>query len=379
VNRERAAPPLVLGDRPLSTALRSRTACGRSGLSAAGLETLPRRWPGPAPLERWRDAVPAPGAGTAVLARAPLRVSFGGGGTDLAAYYEPFEGLVVSAAIARYCYVVASRPAVGGVRITSADYGVCETFGPGEPPPVEEPLALASAAIERFWGHGLRERGVDLLLAAQVPPGSGLGGSSAMAVALVRALAAYTGTPLPTREAAELASWLEIERLGRPIGKQDQYASAYGGLNAITFAAERVRVTPLALPTSVLAALESRLLLFWTGRTHDSAAILRQQRAATGTSVVVTEHLHRLKALAADMRDALQAADLDGFGGLLDVAWRHKRALSAGVSSATIDGWYDAARDAGALGGKIAGAGGVDRAGLEGGLLRIRLHRRTGV
>jgi D-glycero-alpha-D-manno-heptose-7-phosphate kinase len=301
---------------------------------------------------------PLPRLGGAVVARAPLRVSFGGGGTDLAPYYERFGGLVVSAALARNCTVVATPTPDGSVRIKSADYGISQSFRRGEVVSVAEPLALPRAAVERFWRNGLAERGVELRLASQAPPGSGLGGSSAMAVALVRALAAYTHTPLDPGRAAGLACWLEIERLGLPIGKQDQCASAFGGLNAITFAREGVDVTPLVLPAGALATLKARLLLFWTGRTHDSAAILRQQRAPTSANGAVTESLHRLKALAAAMRNALVTGDLDAFGRLLDRAWQQKRGLSPHISSAAIDGWYAAARAAGALGGKIAGAGG---------------------
>src|SRR5690606_19088995 len=143
-----------------------------------------------------------------VIVRAPVRISFGGGGTDLAAYYDRFGGFVVSAAITRYCYVVAREPAAGGIRINSADYRIWQSFERGEIPPVVEPLALPKAAIEWFAGHGLRERGVDLFLASEVSPGTGLGSSSAMTVALVYALASYTRMPIDRFKAAELASCL---------------------------------------------------------------------------------------------------------------------------------------------------------------------------
>lgn len=294
----------------------------------------------------------------AVIARAPLRISFGGGGTDLAAYYACFGGFVLSAAITRYCRVMASEPAEPGLRIRSADYRTCAIFRSAETPPVAEPLALPKAAIEWFAGYGLRERGVDLSLASDVPPGSGLGSSSAMAVGLVDVLAAYVGLPLGPAVAAELACWLEIDRLGMPIGKQDQYASALGGLNAIDFRPDGAKVTPLGLRPEVAAALSARLLLFSTGRTRDSAEILRQQRADTAGKLVVIRSLHRIKALAREMQAALLAEDLDAFGELLDLGWREKKRLSTKVSSTAIDRWYDAARAAGALGGKITGAGG---------------------
>lgn len=298
---------------------------------------------------RWRPPV---------VARAPVRISLGGGGTDLAAYYHVFGGFVLSTAITRCCYVAANDSPDGTIRISSADYRRAETFAPGELPPVSGPLALPQAAIEWFARRELLPRGVDLFLAAEVPPGTGLGSSSAMAVALIQALAAYTRLPLTTAAIAELACALEIERLGQPIGKQDQYASAYGGLNTITFAADRVTVTPLGLRPEVAAALDARLLLFATGQRRDSADILREQRADSRSKPVVIDGLHRIKALAEEMRRALVAEELDQFGDLLDQAWQAKRGLSGKVSSAAIDTWYERARAAGALGGKIAGAGG---------------------
>ncbi|MDP9358134.1 MAG: GHMP kinase [Chloroflexota bacterium] len=298
------------------------------------------------------------GDGAPVVARAPVRVSFGGGGTDLAAYYERFGGFVVSAAIARYSYAVASHSVDGGIGINSADYRVWERFGPGEIPVVADPLRLPKAAIEWFAGHGLAESGMELFLAAEVPPGSGLGSSSAMAVALVRALAGYLGLEMDAAGAADLASWLEIDRLGMPIGKQDQYASAFGGINALEFRNDGIVVTPLELDSETISNLEEQLLLFSTGHTRDSSSILREQRADTVDKASVIEGLHRIKELAVEMRDALQGGHLDRFGELLDLGWRQKRELSGKVSSEVIDGWYAAARRAGALGGKITGAGG---------------------
>jgi D-glycero-alpha-D-manno-heptose-7-phosphate kinase len=293
-----------------------------------------------------------------VIVRAPFRISFGGGGTDLAAYYSRFGGFVISAAITRYCYVVADQPSDGGIHINSADYRVCERYPRGELPAAEGQLALAKAAIAHFANHGLLARGINLFLASEVLPGTGLGSSSAMTVALIQALAAHLSIPIGAIEAAELACWLEIEHLGMPIGKQDQYASACGGLNVIEFTASGVDVTPLNLPADVITTLSSRLLLFSTGQTHNSAAILRQQQADTLTKPRVTESLHRIKALARDMREALLAEDLDLFGQLLNLSWREKRSLSKKISTVTIDHYYNAARKAGALGGKIVGAGG---------------------
>ena len=293
-----------------------------------------------------------------VIVRAPVRISFGGGGTDLAAYYARFGGLVVSVALARYCYVVASTPTDGGIRILSADYRSRVSLPPGELPAIKQPLALPKAAIVELADQRLRATGLDLVLASEVPQGTGLGSSSAMAVALVYALALLRGQPLDRAAVAEAACRIEIERLGMPIGKQDQYASAFGGLNVVEFAADGVCVRPLALPVATLTALGERLLLFSTGQTHNSSDILRQQRANTEQKATVIAALHHIKALAHEMRDALLAGELDAFGVLLDRSWREKRRLARTISTSAIDHWYAAARAAGATGGKIAGAGG---------------------
>ncbi|MFN8485906.1 MAG: GHMP kinase [Anaerolineae bacterium] len=293
-----------------------------------------------------------------VITRAPVRISFGGGGTDLAPYYTRFGGFVISAAITRYAYVAAQQPATPRVRITSADYHVTETFAPGETPLVQDPLILPKAVVERFMERGLRRVGVDLFLSSDVPPGTGLGSSSAMSVSLLRTLATYLDHDLGREEAADLACWLEIERLGRPIGKQDQYASAYGGLNAIEFTADGADVVPIGLPRDAVATLKSRLLLFSTGQSRNSADILLEQREKSKGKSVVVETLHEIKGLAREMHLALRTEALDDFGRLLDQTWNLKKRLSHKVSSSAIDGWYAAAREAGALGGKITGAGG---------------------
>jgi D-glycero-alpha-D-manno-heptose-7-phosphate kinase len=296
--------------------------------------------------------------GTIITARAPVRVSFGGGGTDLPAYADVHGGYVVSAAITRYCTVTARPSADGGIRIYSFDYRLCQSYERFHIPVVEEPLSLPKAAIEYFAGYGLSEIGVDLHLASEVPPGTGLGSSSAMTVALVTALAAYLGLPSSAAAAAALASDLEIGRLGMPIGKQDQYASAYGGLNAIRFCPDGVEVRPLALGTENRSALASRLLLFSTGQSRHSSEILQTQREDSASRPAVIDSLHRLKSLAQEMCTVLEAGEFDRFGTLLDQAWHQKKQLSGRISSRDIDHWYDVAREAGALGGKITGAGG---------------------
>jgi D-glycero-alpha-D-manno-heptose-7-phosphate kinase len=293
-----------------------------------------------------------------ISARSPLRISFGGGGTDLPAYYERFGGMVVSAAISPACHVSLASYAGTGVMLQSRDFGVSVTVPSRPQIAIREPLSLPRAVLSWFAQRGLCPDGVRIATRADVPPGSGLGSSSAMTVALVSAVAAHISLPLTPRMAAEIACEIEIDLLCRPIGRQDQYASALGGLNTITFSPDGVVVTPVPMTPAARQALQDHLLLVSTRRTRDSANVLRAQRAASGIDGEVTRRLHRIKELAAAMAAALLAGDLPGFGALLDESWQLKRGLAQGVSSTEIDGWYQIARERGAYGGKIAGAGG---------------------
>jgi D-glycero-alpha-D-manno-heptose-7-phosphate kinase len=293
-----------------------------------------------------------------ITARSPLRISFGGGGTDLPAYYERFGGMVVSAAITPGCHVSVTPYRGSGVVVKSRDYDLTITARSSPRVEIREPLSLPRAVLAWFAERDLFPSGVHISTRADVPPGSGLGSSSAMTVALVSALARHVSLPLTPWMAAEIACEIEIGLLGRPIGRQDQYASALGGLNTLTFSPEGVVVTPLPLRPATRRLLQDHLLLVSTRKTRDSATVLHAQSAATGTDGEVTRRLHRIKELAAAMKVALLAGDLPGFGALLNESWQLKRGLSQGVSSAEIDRWYEIARDRGAFGGKIAGAGG---------------------
>ncbi len=292
-----------------------------------------------------------------VTSCAPVRISFGGGGTDLEAYYARFGGYVLSAAINQYCYVTATQPADEGVFIRSTSNLPADQRSGAA---TDENILgrLTCAAIALLGSNDLVRRGVQLTFISDVSPGTGLGTSSATAVALLHALAAYANIPTDPATLARQACELEIERLGMPIGKQDQFSSAFGGLNSITFTRDDVAVTRLALADGVLRELQSRLLLFSTGQRHDSSTILREQRDNTQFRQDTIIRLHRLKAIGKAMCHALLASDLDAFGRLLDCGWREKRQLTAGISNFDIDRWYAAARTAGALGGKITGAGG---------------------
>ncbi len=290
--------------------------------------------------------------GLMVIARAPMRISFAGGGTDLPAYYEQHGGQVLSVSIDKYIYVTI-QPSRAGVQVTSPDEGVQapETI-PTDAPGIRLPLLVADRCAP---GRNLR-----LFIAGEVPSGTGLGSSSALTVALIAGLGAYAGDERSAVEIAELACELEIDYLGSPIGKQDQYASAVGGMNALTFNRDgSVDVEPIRLTPDVLDTLERRLMLFFLGTRRNAGSVLASQRrqSAAGNPQTIAA-LGAMMALAGDMRHELVRGDLERFGSLLHDSWMQKRQVTSGITTSYIDRCYTVARQAGATGGKVAGAGG---------------------
>jgi D-glycero-alpha-D-manno-heptose-7-phosphate kinase len=290
-----------------------------------------------------------------LIARAPVRISLAGGGTDLPAYYAEHGGLVVSTSIDKYFYIFVTLNGMDSVQITSSDYHMFFRQRRGEPVLWGGDLALPRAFLHQFGIDG----GISLFLASEIPPGTGLGSSSAVAVALAKALSAVRRQSLNKGELAELASFVEIEKLGMPIGRQDQYAAAFGGLNVIRFSSTVVKVEPLSLSRHVLECLERRLLLFFTGSSRDAASILKHQQASTQKHDAVTlNSLHQIKAMAETTIRLLQNGELDEFGALLHDSWEAKKRLAHGITNPNIDEWYAIARAHGARGGKLTGAGG---------------------
>ncbi|MGD1991555.1 MAG: GHMP kinase [Anaerolineae bacterium] len=290
-----------------------------------------------------------------LIARAPVRISFGGGGTDLPAYYARYGGLVVSTTINYYVYTILTADREESVQIVSADYrALCQR------PTCEDliwdgDLSLPKAITYYFGLNG----GVNIFLASQVPPGTGLGSSGSVAVSMIKALAFWSGLDLDPAETAELACYIEIDKMGMPVGKQDQYAAAFGGLNCITFSGDEVTVEPLSLPTGTRDALEEGLMLFFTGTSRESSTILRRQRTASQAGEeTMLRRLDTIKELGLEIRTALEQGDLDAFGELLHRSWIQKRGLVKGVTNEFIDQCYETARQHGALGGKVTGAGG---------------------
>jgi D-glycero-alpha-D-manno-heptose-7-phosphate kinase len=287
-----------------------------------------------------------------IIARAPLRVSFGGGGTDLPEYYTKSGGLVFSVSIDKYIYVIV-EPSRYGTQITTLDEGFqANQTGPPDAAGNRLPLLVTERCAP---GESVR-----ILIAGEVPSGTGLGSSSALTVALVAALSELTGVKRSPVEVAELACTIEIEQLGSPIGKQDQYASAVGGMNTLEFHPDgTVLVDPVHLSASIRDMLGRRLQLYFTGNRRRAGSILAQQRRQSEEGDRQTMvALDAIKGLAIDMRHAVLEGDLDRFGHLLHDSWVHKRRVASGISTDFINHCYETARHAGALGGKIAGAGG---------------------
>ena len=290
-----------------------------------------------------------------LIARAPVRISFAGGGTDLPAFFTQHGGAVVSATIDKYVYVILTVHGGPELQILSSDYRTFYRHNPGEALFWEGDLNLPKAILHEF---GL-DHSVSIFLASEVPPGTGLGSSSTLTVAAVKAVSAARGQTLSKAEVAQLATRIELEKMGMPIGYQDQYASSFGGLNFMEFGAQGTRVTPIRTPPGTLEALQSNLLLFFTGTARESSKILSRQREATERSQAdVVQALTTVRDMAYGLRDSLVRGDLDGFGQWLHAGWEQKKRFAAGVSNPEIDEAYALARARGALGGKIAGAGG---------------------
>jgi D-glycero-alpha-D-manno-heptose-7-phosphate kinase len=292
-----------------------------------------------------------------IRAKAPLRISFAGGGTDVPPFPAQEGGLVLNATINRYAYGSLRPRDDDSIQIHSIDYEQRAEFGVNEPLVFDGKLDLAKAAIRRFAGR--ESRGFELRLHSNAPPGSGLGSSSAMMVALIGALKEFRNLPLTDYELAELAHSVEREELGIRGGRQDQYAAAFGGFNYIELLGDRVVVNPLRVADDVVLELEHNLLLCYTGMTRQSDHIIEDQTARFEAGEQdALDGLREQKELAVEMKNLLLQRRTREFGELLHTAWQAKKRMSPRISNDRIDELYDEARKAGALGGKVTGAGG---------------------
>ena len=282
-----------------------------------------------------------------IITRTPFRVSFCGGGTDLKSFYGRQEGCVVSATIDKYMYL-SIHPFFDPQKI-SLKYSQNELV---------ENVNEIKHRILRETLKQFGVKGIEITSVADVPAGTGLGSSSAFAVGLINALNAYLGFKASKEEIAKYACNIEIDRLGSPIGKQDQYAAAFGGLNFIRFLPdETVLVEPLKIAGETLRTLEGRLLAFYTGRTHNAESILVEQNRNTG-KIEKTKNLIRMTELARELKSALETGELDRFGETLRENWLLKKSLATSIADARIDSIYETALRYGARGGKLLGAGG---------------------
>ncbi len=290
-----------------------------------------------------------------LIARAPVRISFGGGGTDLPAYYNQFGGMVVNTAINRYVYTFVSTGVSDALQIISSDFRMFYRHQAGSEFSTDGELGLVKAVLREFDAA----EGLDVFVASQIPPGTGLGGSGAVAVSMITALAAWQGRNLNKIETAEMACDIGINKLHLPSGKQDEYGATMGGLNHIVFTKDGTTVNPVQQPPGALELFQKRLMLFYTGKSRDSGKILSDQsKASREQNPATMERMHKIKALGHDILAALSEGRLDDFGGLLHESWVQKRGVNRDISNDQIDVAYDAARSNGALGGKITGAGG---------------------
>ncbi|GBD32977.1 D-glycero-alpha-D-manno-heptose 7-phosphate kinase [bacterium HR33] len=295
--------------------------------------------------------------GVLYRAKAPLRISFAGGGTDVSPFVDREGGCVLSATINRYAHGALRPRRDRSVKIQALDFNISVAYEVDQAPPYDGKLDLAKAAIRRICpdlGSGL-----DLYLHADVPPGSGLGSSSTMVVTLVALLKEHLNLPLTEYEIADLAYQIERVELGIKGGYQDQYAAAFGGFNFIEFEGGRATVNPLRIKADIINELEANLMLVYAGAPRLSAHIIDDQvaRYERGEQQSV-ENLRKIKALTYEMKDALLTGRLTRFAELLHEEWMAKRMLSPKIATDYLDEIYETARKLGAIGGKLSGAGG---------------------
>jgi D-glycero-alpha-D-manno-heptose-7-phosphate kinase len=285
-----------------------------------------------------------------IITRSPLRISLGGGGTDLPSYYRQHSGFLIAAAIDKYVYINVHRRFVEGFLLKYSSLEEAGTVDEIKHPIIREALKLVD----------IQERNLEITSMADIPAGTGLGSSGSFTTALLKAFHALKKNLVHPAELAEQACCIELEKLGEPIGKQDQYISAYGGITCFQFLPDgRVEAAPLKISEETLFNLEDNLLLFFTGYSRAASAILKEQddkskQADTG----MIENLHFIKDLGKRSQKALEGGELKEFANLMDVHWQRKKERSKGMSNADINAWYDCAMASGALGGKVIGAGG---------------------
>lgn len=290
-----------------------------------------------------------------IITQSPVRISFGGGGTDLPDFYNKYGGAVVSITINKYFYSFYCPRDDEKIQMISSDFQSLLSvddfyslkFGKG--------FDIPSAVIKHYRLY----HGFDLFTASEIPPGSGLGSSGTVTVNMVKLCSKLKNETLTQRQLAEDAYFIQREILNLPIGKQDEYAAAYGGLNFIEFSEKKITVEPMQVDPDVKMRLEKNLLLFFTGKTRQASTILqRQENSIKGNDASVIDAMIKVRDNAYHIKDAIEEGDMKRFGSLLDEAWKCKKQMNPGVTNEYLDRIYGIAMQHGALGGKITGAGG---------------------
>lgn len=283
-----------------------------------------------------------------ILVRSPLRISLGGGGTDLPSYYREHDGFLLAAAIDKYVYVSVMNPFNDGYTLKYSKYERASRVHEIEHPIIREALSLGFP------------QSLEITTLADLPAGTGLGSSGSFTTALLKALYSHSSHNLSSDELAELACDIEINKLKEPIGKQDQYAAAFGGISSFAFNKDdSVSVEPLKISDDTLFDLEDNLMLFFTGYSRSASNILKDQNAKSlESNEEMLRNLHNVKRLGLASKEALESGDTRIFGELMHEHWENKKQRSGGMSNQKINDWYDLAMNNGAVGGKLVGAGG---------------------
>ncbi|MDO4966351.1 MAG: GHMP kinase [Lachnospiraceae bacterium] len=285
-----------------------------------------------------------------IIARSPLRITLGGGGTDLPSYYEQREGFLISAAIDKYVYITLHKTFEKEILLKYSKFEKVNTVDEIQHPIIREALKMLE----------INETNLEICSMADIPAGTGLGSSSTFTTALLRALHSMQGNIVSTRTLAEEACEIEMNRLKQPIGKQDQYIAAYGGITCMNFHKDGyVWVDPLNISKETLYNLEDNLILFFTGFSRSAGSILKEQddKSKNKDSDMI-KNLDFVKDLGYQSKAAFERGDLDTFADIMNVHWEHKKKRSGGMSNPQIDEWYEYAMKNGAMGGKMIGAGG---------------------
>ena len=285
-----------------------------------------------------------------IITRSPLRITLGGGGTDLPSYYRTHGGFLIAAAIDKYVYVTVTRPFVPGIFLKYSKLEHVDAIDDVQHPIIREAIRLLD----------FRTPQIEITTLADIPAGTGLGSSGSFTTALLKALYAHRRRLLHPDELAELACAIEIDKLGEPVGKQDQYIAAFGGVTCLTFNEDdTVEACPLNVDMDTLLALEDNLLLFFTGYARKAGSFLADQKARTEQADDrILANLHDVKQIGFQSRRALEVRNLPLFGELMHAQWEQKKQRSGGMTNTDIDEWYELGRKHGALGGKLVGAGG---------------------